>query len=358
MNDPAGSDAAAALSQVASDLGDAVLLYDAESGALRHATGGVDDVFGYSRERFCDLDPAAYADDPEREAASRAAAARDAADAGSGTYRWRARRADGTTFTAESTVSRTAVDGRACLACVVRDVTARAEREHRLERLAETLVHDLRNPLNAAEAQAGILRTEVEGGREFLDRLDRVHARMRDIVSDVHALVSDGRRVDDPESVDLDAVVADAWAAVSDCQDDRAGADCDDVGRCEFSIEGSLGTVVGDARRLGRLFENLFENALRHAGDGGVSVRVAPLDRGGVAVVDDGPGIPAGDRGRIFEHGYTTADDGTGFGLNIVAAAVEAHGWEITVCESESGGARFEITGMDAVGAERADGRR
>lgn len=348
MNESQGSDAPATFSQVASDLGDAVLLYDADSGALIDATGGVEAVFGHTRERFCELDPAAYADDPEREASSRAAAAREAADGGSGTYRWRARRADGTTFDAESTVSESAVDGRACLVAVVRDVTARVERRHQLERFAETLVHDLRNPLNAAEAQVSILRDEADGGREFLDRLDRVHGRMSDIVGDVHALVSDGRRVDDPERVDLEAVVRDAWDAVSDCQKDRDETTGGDHPRCEFRVQGPLGTVVGDERRLGRLFENLFENALRHAGDGGVTVRVVPVD-GGIAVVDDGPGIPAEDRRRIFEYGYTTADDGTGFGLNIVAAAADAHGWDISVRESASGGARFEITGMDPV---------
>jgi signal transduction histidine kinase len=48
-------------------------------------------------------------------------------------------------------------------------------------------------------------------------------------------------------------------------------------------------------------------------------------------------------REEIFETGYSTREEGTGFGLNIVERIVEAHGWEIRVTESESGGARFEI---------------
>jgi signal transduction histidine kinase len=45
--------------------------------------------------------------------------------------------------------------------------------------------------------------------------------------------------------------------------------------------------------------------------------------------------------------GVTGSGDGTGFGLAIVADVVEAHGWEITAGESESGGARFDITGLE-----------
>lgn len=48
----------------------------------------------------------------------------------------------------------------------------------------------------------------------------------------------------------------------------------------------------------------------------------------------------------LFERGYTTRDQGTGFGLDIVREIVAAHGWEIDVRDSEAGGARFEITGV------------
>ncbi|GAB3683553.1 hypothetical protein GCM10028857_11280 [Salinarchaeum chitinilyticum] len=50
-------------------------------------------------------------------------------------------------------------------------------------------------------------------------------------------------------------------------------------------------------------------------------------------------------REDLFTPGFTTAEDGTGFGLAIVQQIVEAHGWEIRAMESEAGGARFEITG-------------
>ena len=68
---------------------------------------------------------------------------------------------------------------------------------------------------------------------------------------------------------------------------------------------------------------------------------------GGFFVADTGPGIPEPDRGDVFEAGYSTADDGTGFGLRIVKEITDAHGWEISVTESWQGGARFEITDVE-----------
>jgi signal transduction histidine kinase len=70
-------------------------------------------------------------------------------------------------------------------------------------------------------------------------------------------------------------------------------------------------------------------------------------DPGGFYVADNGPGIPPDERPKVFEAGYSTSEDGTGFGLNIVAEVARSHGWEITVTESRAGGARFEFRGVD-----------
>ncbi|WP_309221729.1 HAMP domain-containing sensor histidine kinase [Halorussus sp. MSC15.2] len=77
-----------------------------------------------------------------------------------------------------------------------------------------------------------------------------------------------------------------------------------------------------------------------------MTVRVGSLD-GGFYVEDDGPGIPEDERGRVFERGYTTTADGTGVGLAVVGDIAERHGWEVRTTESEDGGARFEIRGVE-----------
>jgi signal transduction histidine kinase len=93
------------------------------------------------------------------------------------------------------------------------------------------------------------------------------------------------------------------------------------------------------------LLENLLGNALRHGG-ADVTVAVGSLDDG-FYVADDGPGIPEADRDAVFDSGYSTAAEGTGVGLAIVQQVVDAHDWSISVTESETGGTRFEITGVE-----------
>jgi Signal transduction histidine kinase len=66
-------------------------------------------------------------------------------------------------------------------------------------------------------------------------------------------------------------------------------------------------------------------------------------------VTDTGLGIPEPGREKIFQAGYSTRTDGTGFGLRIVKQIADAHEWEITVTESERGGARFEFTGVQFI---------
>lgn len=75
-----------------------------------------------------------------------------------------------------------------------------------------------------------------------------------------------------------------------------------------------------------------------------MTVTVGGLDDG-LYIADDEPGIPEAERGDVFDSGFSTNTDGTGFGLSIAKEVVEAHNGGIRLSESESGGARFEISG-------------
>ena len=71
------------------------------------------------------------------------------------------------------------------------------------------------------------------------------------------------------------------------------------------------------------------------------------LDDGtGFYVADDGTGIDPDLRGQVLEAGFSETSN-TGLGLAIVSNIAEAHGWDVTVTESESGGARFDFTGVE-----------
>jgi signal transduction histidine kinase len=120
----------------------------------------------------------------------------------------------------------------------------------------------------------------------------------------------------------------------------------------DLVVDGTF-AFLADPSRLPQVFENLLRNAADHAGDedGPATVTVGPLeDDDGFYVADDGPGIPADRRERVFQHGFTDSVDGPGFGLAIVESVVEAHGWSIAAVESVDGGARFEVHGVEAVG--------
>jgi signal transduction histidine kinase len=102
-------------------------------------------------------------------------------------------------------------------------------------------------------------------------------------------------------------------------------------------------TVRGDARGLGRMLDNLIDNAVRHASS---SVRVE-VGRAGswasVAVTDDGPGIPEADRERVFarftrlDEGRSRDEGGAGLGLAIVRETARAHGGDVVLEDAEPG---------------------
>jgi signal transduction histidine kinase len=205
--------------------------------------------------------------------------------------------------------------------------TARPERLHDM---AELVAHDLRNPLTVASGQLTLLHATVQ---DAVDRIDAAHARMERIIDDLNLLGRLDEPVADPEPVDLRTCVSAAWEMV---QTEAA----------TLRLELDETTVSGDPNRLTRLFENLFHNAINHGGPG-VTVRVGRLPDG-FYVEDDGPGIPPDERELVFSPGYSTTQDGTGFGLCIVRQVADAHGWTLVVTEGRDGGARFAVTGVGA----------
>jgi len=202
----------------------------------------------------------------------------------------------------------------------------------RLERFASIVSHDLRNPLQVAKGR--LAHVDPGDTAEHLDEAVDALDRMEELVDDLLDLARDGRDIDATESVDLADTARSAWNSV--------GAPASTL-RVDVA-----GSVTADGGRLTQLFENLFRNSVEHGGDhspAGVTVTVGAMNDG-FYVADDGPGIPESERDDVFEAGYSTNEDGTGFGLDIVREITAAHGWTVTVTESESGGARFEIAGV------------
>lgn len=201
----------------------------------------------------------------------------------------------------------------------------------RLDEFASIVSHDLRNPLNVAQGRIELAQQTGES-EHLQDAFDAIN-RSLELIEDMLTLARAGKHVSEMESVDLASLV-------------RACENTVETSDATISVD-LHATINADRSRLSQLFENLFRNAVEH-GCNDVAVTVGELESG-FYIEDDGPGIPIEDREKIFEAGYSSNPEGTGFGFCIVSEIVEAHGWEINLTEGCEGGARFEITGAEIV---------
>ena len=226
-----------------------------------------------------------------------------------------------------------------------------AEREAK-ERLAEidrlktafvaTVSHELRTPLTTIVGFTQVLPTMVSGeASEFVDLMGRESLHLESLIANLldtsrlEAGLLDIRR--DP--VDLSRVVREAVDLVAHIHPEVA-FDADVA--CDLSMEGA------DAARLRQVFVNLFENACKY-GAGAVRVTASSGGPGALIVVDDaGPGVPQESREAVFDRFHRLhegQESGTGIGLYLVKALVEAHGGDVTIDDSPSlGGARFTVS--------------
>lgn len=218
------------------------------------------------------------------------------------------------------------------------DITERKQRElelrgknERLERFASIVSHDLRNPLSVADGYLEMAREEADN--DHLETVARALDRMGTLIDELLTLAREGQEVTETKPVSLDKLVRSSWNNI-----DQKNASL----RTDTNVK-----ILADEIRLGQIFENLFRNAIEHGGDS-VTISVGLLDGDrGFYVENDGSKIPDEKKGQIFETGFTTNDQGTGFGLAIIKRIVNAHGWSISVTDSQHGGARFEITGTE-----------
>ena len=211
------------------------------------------------------------------------------------------------------------------------DVTARREKEHRLEQFASALSHDLQTPLQVAQGHLKMARDDPAAAGDHLATVADAHDRMAALVEDMLALARDETAVDTTTPVALGELTRACWQSL-------------DTAAATLVVEQSR-TVPADRRRLRQLLENLLKNAVDHGGSA-VTVTVGTLPDG-FYVADDGPGMPDEARSQVLEFGYSTSETGTGVGLTVVRHLATAHDWTVTVTESAADGARVEVTGVE-----------
>jgi signal transduction histidine kinase len=219
-----------------------------------------------------------------------------------------------------------------------RDVAEAARRD-----LIAAVSHDLRTPLTSLRLLADAIEDEL------VDPMDRHGhlAQMSVHLASLSALIEDLFELSRLEAGDiqwsmqqvaLDELVAETVEAMRPHADERRVA-------VRAEVNGSVAPARANPEKLQRVLFNLIQNAIRHTPADG-SVTVAAESNGSrveVEVADTGHGVTAEDRERIFEPFFrggatrSRTGEGTGLGLTICRAIVEAHGGEIWLADSPDG---------------------
>ncbi|WP_327695980.1 sensor histidine kinase [Streptomyces sp. NBC_00459] len=228
-------------------------------------------------------------------------------------------------------------------------LTKRHASEERLRSFAADASHELRTPVASVRghAELALLHPEPVPRKvvRALERIEAEAARMGEMVDDLLLLARlDAGRPLERLPVDLTRLVLDA---VTDAQAAGPGH------RWTLQLSEEPVTVPGDAHRLHQVLANLLANARLHTPVGStVTISLAAEDTTVVLRVhDDGPGVAADIRPKVFERfthadrrrtGGTGAGTGAGLGLSIVAAVAEAHDGSVTL-ESGPGSTTFTV---------------
>jgi two-component system OmpR family sensor kinase len=203
--------------------------------------------------------------------------------------------------------------------------------------------HELRSPLAALKLQLQSLQRAGDDASRAV-AIDRLAAGIDRSTRLVQQLLSLARE----ESQAAPFVAADLADAVREAVTDvlpQAQARGIDLG-----MEGaSSARVRGQPDALALMVRNLLENAIKHAPQSGRIDVSLDADPGGaiLRVDDNGPGIPAAERARVFDRFYrlpTPGVPGSGLGLAIVKAVADSHGASIVLLDSPLGGLRVEVT--------------
>ena len=204
--------------------------------------------------------------------------------------------------------------------------------------------HELRSPLTALKLQLQLLQRApdataraiaVDGLAAGIDRAARLVEQLLTL-----ARSAPGAAAGVMEAIELGELLREVlsglhgWAASRDI---------------EFALDaGEPVNVVGERTALAALVRNLVDNAVRYSPRASrVDVRVFAEAGKAVLQVDDaGPGIPPGERSRVFDRFYRRAQadaEGTGLGLAIVRNVAERHGATVTMADSPRGGLRVDV---------------
>jgi len=219
------------------------------------------------------------------------------------------------------------------------------ERTRRLAAMGEMaakIAHEIRNPLGSMAIFATLLERELANDAEkqkFASYITKGINTLDNLLSNMLLFAS--APVARLKSVDIREVIEDSILMVSGYE--RTGV------QVTSELEGPA-VIMADPALLRQLFLNLLLNAIDSldGGKGTVSVGTRAVEEGGFAFIearvkDTGKGIPAGEIDRIYDPFFSTQERGTGLGLALVSAVVNAHRGSVDVASKKGEGTAFTI---------------
>jgi two-component system sensor kinase FixL len=255
-------------------------------------------------------------------------------------------RKDGRTFPLHLSVGEMAVSGERKFTGILHDLSDRVRMEEQLREqaalaklgeMAAVIAHEVKNPLAGMRGAIQVFGRRLQGGTEqrilgeIVARIDALDQMMKDLL--VFARPPSPRRA----TVEVGPLIAATTDLLS--RDPAAQG-------VRIDLDGTAPPLEADADMLRIVFQNLLINAV-HATDGRGRVRVTIEARHAacqIAVVDDGPGIPAEIRDKIFTPFFTTKSRGSGLGLPTAKRLIEAHGGQLVIESPPAGGTAVVIT--------------
>ena len=225
---------------------------------------------------------------------------------------------------------------------------ARVNSESKLRRFVADASHELRTPLTAIRGFAELHRQGAvvgeENTKELVGRIEKESIRMSTLVEDLLLLARlDQSREMAQEPVDLNALLTEAVASAKAAGPNHL---------IELSLPSAEVFILGDSQRVHQVVANLLANARTHTPDNSL-IKVV-LEQGiaetVISVSDNGPGLSEDDQERIFERFFRadpsrarTSGEGSGLGLSIVDAVMQAHGGYVSVQSKLGAGATFKL---------------